>query len=106
MLLLFARYNCLTTHRHLKHEDRVDKDVLFLEKSRDFGEVAAKAVGGAIVGFVTDIQPDGCVSKQYIENKIGSRRILGRAAITGGNVALFSCENTFAEHARETFAAV
>ena len=81
-------------------------DVLFLEKSRDFGEVAAKAVGGAIVGFVTDIQPDGCVSKQYIENKMGSRRILGRAAITGGNVALFSCENTFAEHARETFAAV
>lgn len=81
-------YVCVTCDSNVKAGD-----ILFLERSSDFGEVAAKVVGGIIVGFVTDMQPDGCVSKQYIESRIGGGRIVGRVAITGGNVALFTSEN-------------
>lgn len=68
-------------------------DIVILEKSSDFGEVAARMIGGGIVGFVTDRQPEGCVSKEFVESRIGDNRVIGHAVILNGNVALFSSES-------------
>lgn len=68
-------------------------DIVILEKSAEFGEVAAKMIGGGIVGFVTDIQPEGCVSKYFVERKIGDKRVIGHAVILNGNVALFETDS-------------
>lgn len=68
-------------------------DIVILEKDNSFGEVAAKMIGGGIVGFVTDRQPEGCVSREFIENRIGGSRVLGHAVVLNGNVALFESES-------------
>lgn len=68
-------------------------DVIILEKDEYFGEVAAKQIGGGIVGFVTECQPEGCVSRSFVESKIGDRRVIGHAVILNGNVALFATES-------------
>ena len=68
-------------------------DIVILERSREFGEVAAKIIGGGVVGFVTDRQPEGCVSKEFVERRIGNSRVIGHAAILNGNVALFASES-------------
>lgn len=68
-------------------------DIVILEKSKDFGEIAAKILGGGIVGFVTDRQPEGCLNKSFVERTIGDRRVLGHIAILNGNVALFHSES-------------
>ncbi|MBR2970691.1 MAG: hypothetical protein IKC48_02720 [Clostridia bacterium] len=69
-------------------------DIIILEKDEYFGEVAAKKIGGGIVGFVTDRQPEGCVSRSFIESRIGANRVIGHAVILNGNVALFSSESS------------
>ncbi len=68
-------------------------DIMILERDNAFGEVAAKQIGGGVVGFVTDRQPEGCVSRAFVENRIGNRRVIGRVAILNGNVALFVTES-------------
>ncbi len=68
-------------------------DIVILEKDAAFGEVTASMLGGGVVGFVTDIQPEGCMSKSYVESNIGDRRVIGHAVILNGNVALFSSES-------------
>lgn len=78
-------------------------DIVILEKNNDFGEVAAKMIGGGIVGFVTDRQPEGCVSKSFIENRIGNRRVIGHAVILNGNVALFSTDSPVFNEAQSGF---
>ena len=75
-------------------------DILILERSEEFGDVAAKMIGGGIVGFVTEVQPEGCVSKSFVEQRIGSRRMIGHAAILNGNVALFESESHALDYAQ------
>ena len=81
-------------------------DIMILEKSAEFGEVAAKMIGGGIVGFITERQPEGCVSKTFIENRIGDRRVIGRAVILNGNVALFNTENPILNEIPRRYAAM
>ena len=81
-------------------------DIVILERSKDFGEVAAKIIGGGVIGFVTDRQPEGCVSKAFVERRIGDRRVIGHAVILNGNVALFSTDSpVFAENCSRQYAA-
>ena len=68
-------------------------DIVILEKSREFGEVAAKMLGGGIVGFVTPRQPEGCVSRSFVESRIGNHRVIGHAVILNGNVALYETDS-------------
>ncbi|MBR2967704.1 MAG: hypothetical protein IKC35_02865 [Clostridia bacterium] len=68
-------------------------DVIILEKDEFFGEVAAKKIGGGVIGFITERQPEGCVSRDFVENRIGDRRVIGHAVILNGNVALFATES-------------
>ncbi len=80
-------------------------DVIILEKDEYFGEVAAKQIGGGIVGFVTERQPEGCVSRSFVESRIGNRRVIGHAAILNGNVALFTSESpTLSDSGRFSYA--
>lgn len=82
-------YICFSTFGGLRAGD-----IVILEKSEEFGEVAAKAIGGGIVGFVTQNQPEGCLSKFFVENAIGRERLLGHAVVVNGNVALFQSDST------------
>ena len=68
-------------------------DIMILEKNDEFGEVAARMIGGGIVGFVTDKQPEGCLGKYFVEKTIGRKRLIGRVAIRNGNVALFQSDS-------------
>ncbi len=77
-------YVCITAVEGLRAGD-----IVILEKSEDFNEVVAEVIGGGIAGFLTDVQPEGCLSKLFVENTIGKKRLIGRVAIKNGNVALF-----------------
>lgn len=81
-------YICITNTGNLKAGD-----IIILQKNSDFGEVAASVLGGGIVGFITDIQPEGCLKKSFVESRIGNRRVIGRAVIINGYIALFSTES-------------
>lgn len=79
-------------------------DIVILEKSEELGEVAAKIIGGGIVGFLTDVQPEGCVSKLFVESTIGNKRLPGHAVVVNGNVALFHSESTLVGDGTVNFA--
>lgn len=81
-------YVCITNTGNLRAGD-----IVILEKDENFGEVAARMIGGAVVGFLTDVQPEGCLSKSFVENRIGGSRVIGHAVVLNGNVALFSTES-------------
>lgn len=78
-------------------------DIMILERDAVFGEVAAKIIGGGVVGFVTEIQPQGCVSKSFIDSRIGSNRVIGRAVVLNGNVALFCSESSVLDEIRSYY---
>ena len=82
-------YVCVSCFGGLKAGDK-----LILEKNDEFGEVAAKIIGGGIVGFVTENQPEGCLSKFFVENAIGNKKVLGHAVVLNGHVALFQSDST------------
>lgn len=82
-------YVCFTTMGGLRAGD-----IIILERNSEFGEVAARAIGGGIVGFLTDNQPEGCLSKFFVENTIGKKKLLGHAVVVNGNVALFQSDST------------
>ncbi len=82
-------YMCFTTYGGVRAGD-----IVILEKNDQFGEVSAAIIGGGIVGFLTENQPEGCLSKRFVENTIGSKRLIGHAVVVNGNVALFESESS------------
>ncbi len=81
-------YICISNTGYLRAGD-----IIILQKNVDFGEVTASVLGGGVVGFITDIQPEGCMNKTFAETKIGNRKVIGRAVVVNGNVALLSIDS-------------
>ncbi len=78
-------------------------DIVILEKNSSFRDITASMLGGGIIGFVTDIQPEGCMSKSFVERNIGDRRVIGHAVILNGNIALISSESSVLGGERNSF---
>lgn len=71
-------------------------EVLVLKVDRSFGLVGAYDIGGALIGYVSESQPDGCLDIWQIYAAIGDNRVLCTAAVSlGNNVILYTESKVF-----------
>lgn len=68
-------------------------DVLVLKTDSAFGQIAACEVGGGVVGYAADSQPDGCVDMWTMISRIGDCRILCRVAVAMGRSLLLTTDS-------------
>lgn len=66
---------------------------MIIEKDFELGDISVRPVGGAVSGYVTYIQPEGCVDYRTASDNIGRRRIIGKVAIISGDVALIQSDS-------------
>lgn len=71
-------------------------EILVLKVDRGFGLVGAYGIDGALVGYVAESQPDGCLDVWKIYASIGDNRVLATAAVVlGQNVVLTTDSSVF-----------
>lgn len=63
-------------------------EVLVLKVDRSFGLVGAYDIGGALIGYVSETQPEGCMDVWEIYAAIGDNRVLTTAAVALGNTVI------------------
>ena len=68
-------------------------EVVIMERDEELGEIAVRPVGGPIMGYLTFVQPNGCLEREYVAKRIKDQRVLGRIAIISGDVALVHTES-------------
>lgn len=85
---------CISVLGDIKPEEN-----LTLERDFVTNEIAAKDSEGRIVGFVVNGQPSGCTGKISAMHAIGRRRVVAKAAVVFGDVAVLFSSAIFDEFA-------
>lgn len=61
---------------------------VILERDEFIRDAVVRIAGGTAVGIITPVQPEGCISKSYILQSMGCRKICARVAIRNNDIAL------------------
>lgn len=78
-------------------------EVLVLKVDRAFGLVGAYDIGGALIGYVAESQPEGCLDVWSIYASIGDNRILTTAAVALGNTVILVTDSPVFAAARPRY---
>ncbi len=69
-------------------------EILVLKVDRGFGLVGAYGIDGALVGYVAESQPDGCLDVWKIYSAIGDNRVLATAAVVLGQSVVLTTDSS------------
>ena len=68
-------------------------EILVLKVDRSFGLVGAYGIDGALVGYVAESQPNGCLDVWKIYAAIGDNRVLATAAVVLGQSVVLTTDS-------------